>query len=316
MPVPLRPDGVAAKIGTVPVNGYEIGPGMIPVPTMTPPGFIHLRTAAGTAYGAAELPEPQLRRMLERPDDLLCDNLARPVKISHDSVIVEADLDLCRGTMCVAYKQYRPRNWWKSLCGLFRRSRALRCWQLARALQARGILTAQPIAACQPKGWRRAATSYLATQWIAGAENLHLYGWRLAGQPMDERLRLASRCAESLGRLIGHMHASGVAHRDLKGANLLVVEHDGDVTTCLVDFDGVRICGRLSAGRRAANLARLAVGLTAHPWVTPAICCRFLHAYAGEFSPDVIAWKPLWRDIAVRSRSMVRRKNRRHQETL
>jgi tRNA A-37 threonylcarbamoyl transferase component Bud32 len=256
-----------------------------------------------------------LERIVRDPAGLVWQNVARPVKISRESLIVEADLSLGPTTIHVAYKQYRPRNWWKSLCGLVRRSRALENWEWAQVLLARGIATPPPVVACRPGGWRR-NTSYLATQWLDGAENLHLYGWRLARHPLAARCRSASRCAESLGRLLGRLHAAGIAHRDLKAANLLVAEASAEVTSWLIDLDGMRIPRRLGMARRAADLARLAVGLQAHPWVSRAICCRFLRAYAAESPAGAVAWKPLWRLVAAQSASLLRRKRRRGQEVL
>lgn len=278
--------------------------------------YTELHTPAGKAYGVCDLPETQLNRLLEDPDELLWRYLDRPVKIGHGSLMVEAELPSTGGTARVAYKRYRPRNWWKSFWLLFRPSPARRAWHLARTLHQQRIPTARPLAMCEPRrpAWRRA--SYLATQWIEAAENLHLVGWRLADRPSCQRLRWAARCAETLGRLIGRMHASQIAHRDLKGANLLVAETGDRMATYLIDVDGVRICKCLSPARRAANLARLAAGIEAHPWVTPSVCCRFLRAYVGQFPAGKVAWKPLWRDVARRSRRIVRRKRRRGEQVL
>ena len=275
-----------------------------------------LRTALGTAYGAAGMTQSQLLELLERPDALVWRHLDRPVKLSHETLLVEADLPLPGGPIRVAYKQFRPRNWWKSLCQRFRPSRAMRGWNLARALAARHIATPRPLAVCEPRGDWLFRSSYLATEWIAGGENLHLYGWRLAGWPLPERLREASCCADRLGRLLGQMHAAGVSHRDLKAANLLAVRQGDDLAVYLVDTDGVRIGRWPGTRRRAAELARLAVALEAHPWITRSICCRFLRAYAAQFPPGTIAWKRLWCDVVRRARRAIRRKHRRGEQVL
>ena len=123
-------------------------------------------------------------------------------------------------------------------------------------------------------------------------------------------------CAESLGRLIGRMHSWELAHGDLKASNLLVVEHPARVETYLIDADDVRIRRRLSLARRAADLARLATSLQAHPWVTPTILCRFMRSYVRQFPPGEVAWKPLWREVARRSDRLVRRKRRRREQIL
>ena len=74
---------------------------------------------------------------------------------------------------------------------------------------------------------------------VLGQLDLHRYGWRLANCPERQRLRHAARCAESLGRLLGRMHAAGIANRDLKGANVLIVERGDRPATYLIDPDGV-----------------------------------------------------------------------------
>jgi len=261
------------------------------------------------------------RRLLEAPDELLWHHLHRPVKIDHGSLIVEADLCVAGREVHVAYKQYRPRNGWKSFCALFRRSRARRSWRLAQELVARAIPTAQPVALGESRTRWFAPRSYLATEWIESSENVHLFAWRIAGRPPSERLRLAARCAESLGRLVGRMHAEGISHRDLKAANLLIVPPRdpadvGTTETYLIDVDGMRVRRCLTSARRAANLARLAAGLEAHPWLTPSISCRFLRAYAAAFAPGTIAWKPLWRAVQRRTRRLIRRMRRRGEPVL
>jgi tRNA A-37 threonylcarbamoyl transferase component Bud32 len=283
---------------------------------MGEPGYKVLRASGGEAYGVCDLPDAELKRLLDDPDALLWRNLHRPIKIAHSSLIVEADLPLENGVVRVAYKQYRPRNWWKSLWGLLRRGRARSAWHLGHALLARGIPTARPLAMCQPCGPWLFRSSYLATQWIETAENLHLYGWRLSDRPSDQRLECAARCAVSLGRLLGRMHALQIAHRDLKGANLLVAPQGDQPSTYLIDVDGVRFCRRLSSHRRAADLARLAAGLVAHPWITRSVCCRFVRAYVGQFPSGTIAWKPLWREVAAGSHRIIKRKRRRGQQVL
>ena len=282
----------------------------------SPLDLITLTTRGGTAVGVRELAGPCLRRLAEDPAELLAENLSRPVKLGPSGLIVVVDLAAADHAIRVAFKQYRPRNWWKGIWGLVRPSRARQAWRHAQTLLSRGVATARPIAACQPRGWRWRGVSYLATGWIDGAENLHQYGWRLGQQPLGCRLAQAGQCAESLGRLLGRMHAAGIAHRDLKATNLLVVASAEGVTTSIIDLDGVHVLHppygkKCRLSRFASNLGRLAAGLEAHRWVTRSICRRFLRAYAAEFPPGTIAWKWFWRRIADEAGRIVRRKRRR-----
>ena len=278
--------------------------------------YVALRNRHGVAHGVADLGRAELGRLVEDPEALLERNLDRPVKLSHSKLIVEAELPLDGGSVHVAFARYRYRNWWKALLGRFRRGRALRAWQRAHALLTREIATARPIAVCRVRRRWSVWESYLATEWIDGAENLHLYGWRLAALSSTDRLRRAASCAESLGRLIGRMHAWQISHGDLKAGNLLVVEQDGKPQTYLIDAADVRIARRLTWRDRVRDLARLATSLQAHPWITRTILCRFLRAYVRQLPAGLVAWKPLWREVARRSRRMVRRKRRRGEQIL
>jgi tRNA A-37 threonylcarbamoyl transferase component Bud32 len=275
-----------------------------------------IRHCGGRAYGLRQLRGEDLLGLMRQPDALIWNHLDQLVKLSHSGVLVKAALPSREGTIPVAYKCYRPRSWWKSLCRTFGRDRATRSWRLGQALLERGIATARPIAAMVPRRPYFGRRTYLATQWIEGAENLHLYGWRLAVAAPAERLRLASQCAGSLGRLIGRMHSWGVVHGDLKASNVLVLQRDEEIRTYVIDLDDVRITDCAPPRGAAVDLARLAAGLKAHPWVTRTMCCRFLREYAHQFPPGAIDRKRLWRRTAQLAARIAARKCRRGEPVL
>jgi tRNA A-37 threonylcarbamoyl transferase component Bud32 len=198
----------------------------------------------------------------------------------------------------VALKRIRERVGWGGWLQYFRGTRARRAWWAGHALLHRGIATPQPIALCEPPFQGNPYYSYLVTQWISNAQNLHLWGWQIARLPQADRLRLAAQCAESLGRLIGRLHAHRVRHGDLKMANILVRADGNSLQTWLLDVGRIRIGSRWQRGYRK-DLVRLAQGLSAHPWVPRSVLCRFLHTYTKQFPafarPD---WKTLWRQIS------------------
>ncbi len=257
------------------------------------------------------MPQALLRGIAANPGKMIEAAACRPVKISHESLVVEATLTAGGRTMLVAVKQYRPRTFWKAVAAIFRPARAMQNWQKAKFLLSQEIATPRPQLACRPRGWANRNTSFLATEWIGNAENLHVFGWRIAARPPAARLRIAARCADALGQLLGRMHAAGAAHRDLKAANLLVVERDGDAIVYLIDLDGLQTGKRVDFQRRARDLARLAAMLVAHPWITRSICRRFLRAYLRQASDDQMNWKRLWRAIAEITMAYVRRKHER-----
>lgn len=275
-----------------------------------------LDNGRAAVHALCDIPPAFLRHLAEDPEALLRENLHRPIKLSHSSMLVEAAVPTATGTTVVGYKCYRPRNAWKAFCAMFRSGRALRSWYLGQALFERKIPTARPLAICTQRRPRFGRRSYLATAWIEGAENLHLYGWRLAPRSVSERARRARQCADSLGRLVGRMHAWGVRHGDLKASNLLVVESPQTVRAYVIDLDDVRIGRRIPPANSLADLARLAAGLEAHPWVSRTFGCRFLRAYARQFPPGAIDWKALWRQTARACGQITRRKHRRQETVL
>jgi tRNA A-37 threonylcarbamoyl transferase component Bud32 len=278
--------------------------------------FVALRTSVGRSHGVSQMPRSAMHELSTAPETLLWENMHRPVKLDRGSLIVEADLPLGDRTIHVAYKRYRPRKWWKLLLAPLRPARAVQGWQRGHALQLRGIPAARPVIAVdRRRPWFR-CESYLAVQWIEDSENLHLYLWRMARETQQVRMRQANRCADSIGRLLGRMHAQRVLHGDLKGSNLLVTDRDGRIESYLVDFDQVCLNIDTSLLHRAADLARLAASLDAHPWVSRTVRVRFLRAYlkaAGQNSAD---WKQLWLTVSERSRRINRRKRRKGQTIL
>lgn len=283
---------------------------------MTSPNFIIINTSTSTVWGDPTVPESLLHCIAENPGNLIQAATSRPVKIGRESLIVEAELTVGNRSVPVAVKQYRPRAIWKVLAALFRPAKAMQNWRKAEFLLSHDIATPQPLLACRPRGWTTSSISFLVTPWIGNSENLHLFGWRIADRLLDERLRIAARCAEALGRLIGRMHDTGTTHRDLKAANLLVVEERCDVTVYLIDLDGLQPGKYVSFKRQARDLARLAAGLTAHPWVTRSICRRFLRAYLRQYSEESIDWKPLWQAIAKETERIICHKQKRGQQVL
>ncbi|MBN2295386.1 MAG: hypothetical protein JXM70_23345, partial [Pirellulales bacterium] len=275
-------------------------------------------------HAIRDFPPDELDELLACPDALLWENLDRPVKLGHSSVMVRATLRLDHGPQAVSYKRFRAKNRWKAFLNLFRSSRALRGWRLGHALISRGIATPRPIMVCEPSGlnpsaivqpWQERA-AYLATEWIDGARNLHIWAWSLKEQTRQERFRLAALCAGSLGRLLGRMHARQISHGDLKGSNVLVVEHDdgykaSSLKTLLIDLDGVRIHKRLPHHRQVADLARLATSAAGHAWAGNTLRMRFLRAYESEFPRGTVCRKDIWRAVAKKSGKQIAKKQQR-----
>jgi hypothetical protein len=105
------------------------------------------------------------------------------------------------------------------------------------------------------------------------------------------------------------MHAWNVAHRDLKGCNLVLVEQPEEVDAYLIDLDGVQLKRQVNLARRAKDLARLEASLRLHDWITRADRLRFLRAYLSQLdSRERSAWKDLWRQVATQRERLAQRR--------
>lgn len=278
--------------------------------------YVGIHGDQGSAYGIRGLPKDDLARLLSNPEQLLWRNLERPVKLGHSSLAVEAEIEVDGRPTRVLYKRFRARSGLRGLLAQMCGTRAVRAWYSGHALLERNIPTARPVAACEISLPGRRRQGYLATEWIEGAENLHLFGWRLASRPPKERFRRAAECAESLGEMLGRMHSRQIVHGDLKGGNLLVVDRNQQLQTYVIDADDVRIQRRLAPADRASDLARLVTSLSAHPWVSRTVGCRFFRAYSRQFPRGEVDWKWLWRDSVRRSLRLIERKHRRREPVL
>jgi hypothetical protein len=281
--------------------------------------FYRYSYGRSTAMAVSDLPREQLARLVDCPHGPLTSNVHRPYKLSHRSIVVQADVKVSSGSTPIAYKRVRPRNWWKTLLHYFRRNPALDAWYHGHALLLRGIATARPLAIIERKRFGLPTEGYLATQWIEGASNLHVYGWQLAERLPAERRRRTRQACQSLGRLLGRLHSWHVSHRDLKGCNILVVERADDVDCYLIDADSVWIPPRLLPFFRAYNLGRLATSIEAHAWVTRTDRVRFFRAYLAELHRrDPAAWpsdwKHGWRRVGKAMRNIVGRLRRSGRE--
>lgn len=271
--------------------------------------FFNGRLPGVRGHAVCDVPPEELERLLRDPEAPLHEFRHSPLKLSHSSVVVRAELTVGGRKQTVAYKRCRVKSWWKSLLPRWLRpSRALLNWRRGHALVQRRIATPRPLLVIDPAHGR---DSYLATEWIEGAENLHLYLWRIATLPPRERRRAAMRCARSLGSLLGKMHFWHISHRDLKACNLMVADRGNGTESYLIDLDGMSIRRNLPAEARAQDLARLAASMAMHPWLARGAFVAFLRAYVGEVSAPPSDWKTTWREVSLRAERLMEEMQRR-----
>ena len=150
-------------------------------------------------------------------------------------------------------------------------SRHRRGYVGARRLEVAGVGTARPLA------WMRAAGRHLKD--LSPFPRLDHVVRRLARAGSRDALRrLLDASADHMARL----HAMGVYHGDLKGANVLVDDRVRPPRFHLVDTDSVRLMARpVDAARRWKNLAQLAASIPVS--VTRTDRLRWWRRYASSW---------------------------------
>ena len=269
--------------------------------------FYRLVAPHGRAHAVVDVPRAVLEQFAREPDRALARGVDRPLKLGHRSVVVETTCPLVDGPVPAVLKRERPRGGLKSLLAPLRRPRALRAWRMGHALLVRGIATPRPLAVCRTTAGRRSGETYLWTTRVVGALNLHLYAWRLAHEPAHQRRARTTQAAAAVGELVGRMHAWQIAHGDLKGCNLAFVEQEAAVDALLLDVDAAVVHCRLPSRARMHDLARLAVSLERHPWISRGDRLRFLRAYLAQQDPTPGNWRALWKAVERRARPLRRR---------
>ncbi|GAB4150216.1 MAG: hypothetical protein Tsb009_24950 [Planctomycetaceae bacterium] len=271
------------------------------------------RLARKNARGMAltEFSRAELIRLIDFPGLPLQGMRSETIKAGRSSLVVKTEFPFGTGKISVAYKRIRRRNWFKSMTGSVRSHRAARAWRLGHALRKRGIDTPCPIAVVIPRKRRVGADAFLATEWVDDATTLSEFLRRVQFFEHDEQRRKINAVAQSLGQLLGKMHAAGVRHRDLKPSNLLIVEQGRKIRSMIVDLDGAVLARRVSRLIRCRNLSRLVIGTQTEETVTRTVQCRFLRAYFETSSLNSVSWKLFWRELERETRIRFARKQRR-----
>ena len=262
-----------------------------------PPSIQTVSRGSRTVYAAAELPRDQLLRLVEYPELPLNRGPAEIIKAGNSALVVRTELALGPLMKSIMYKRVTRKTWVKQVTQSLGVNRTLRTFLVGHKLLERGVPTARPLAVIVPGRFQLGEPSYLATEWLTGAENLDAcVRSKHTGQSRSIRA-----IANATGELLGKLHAAGAAHRDLKSQNLMVRYAAQTATADLfaVDLDGVSFPAQLTDSIRWRNLSRLAVCEQGWKRFGPATRLRVLQAYLTAAGRSRAEWKREWRGIAA-----------------
>jgi tRNA A-37 threonylcarbamoyl transferase component Bud32 len=228
--------------------------------------------------------------ILSNPDSALA-NSDLLIKKGRSSTVADFSASVGGRSMPAILKRFNAIDARDPWLALIRRSPVMRSWVNGHGLRERCLPTARPLAVLHRYRNGLQCESYLLTEKIVNV--VELRAW-LDSNP--GRCTLADRIA-ALGRLIRQLHTRGLAHRDLKAANLLTSTSSDDHRFWFIDLVGVQRMSRIGARQRAQNLARLQVSFANHPAITRTDRVRFLRAYMAWGLRGKSGWKRWWRRI-------------------
>ncbi len=181
------------------------------------------------------------------------------------------------GRLAVVVKQFRNQGWLRNLERRIRGSKAERSWRNARAFQAAGLATAEPVALIEskrPDGPSFFVTRHLAdvleARYLLRAANQGTLAESFPGLDFESFL-------DALGQALRRMHEAGFFHRDLSIGNVLLPSGRGRFAATdlyLIDLNRARHRQSPSLSQRTRDLCRLTIHRPEHQR-------RFLAAYWG-----------------------------------
>ena len=252
------------------------------------------------AYANSELPEEEVRKLMENPNLPFDCHVRKWWKIGRGTRVAEIDATgICPGRP-VIYKQYYFKGWHEAACALVRDNQANRAWKCGRSLLLREIPTPAPLVLIEQYRYGMPVSSYLITECVDQAESIPHYLDRILPEHSEnERKRIVRSIANISAKLLKKLHDHRVTHRDLKSSNILLTEQDDPALPHLklIDLDGVQTWQTVPLKQRIQNLSRFSVSFYSNRWISNTDRLRFMKSYLGQKFADRSTWKHFWRII-------------------
>lgn len=266
--------------------------------------FRAIRFRGVFGHAVSELAPAELAPLLCDPERPFRAPQQPLLKDSRSATLAQFNWPVGGTTRCLVLKRFRVTSCWDGPASLFRGPPALRSWINGHAFLDGLLPTPRPLAVWHVRRGGMAWTGYLLTEIVPDAINLRQFVANLGDHsPALRRSRLWS-LIDALARTVRQVHAQGWSHRDLKASNLLV-GRDGHVS--VIDLVGVSRPWRLTACRRARDLARLNASFLDGPSVSRTDRLRFLRIYLNWALHGRGNWKIWWRQVAQVSEQKRRR---------
>lgn len=235
----------------------------------------------------------------------------RVLKSGRSSTVTELTAQVSGKPVPAILKRFHRPGTLDAWLALLRRTPALRSWVNGHALRERCLPTARPLAVMQHNGRHGSpATTTLLTEKIENAVELSAAIDGLKPLPDAVKLVRIREIISVVAGAIRQLHDRGIAHRDLKAANILIETEPGAPRAWFIDLAGVQRCAKVRFEARAANIMRLNASFAVHPLVTRADRLRFLRAYLQWGLRGRGGWKAWWRIVAAKTTAKIARNQR------
>ncbi|QDT64907.1 lipopolysaccharide kinase InaA family protein [Calycomorphotria hydatis] len=249
-----------------------------------------------------EFPREWAEQLISDPEEPLSSNQSVVLKRGNSATVLKIAFVSGETKHEFVYKRMIRKNLVKRLTSVFRENHTFRNWRLGRLLGEKGIPTARPWLVMMPESRFQNRPSYLLTEWMGGASDLDRAIREISVLPEHEQHACLVAAVISIGNLLGHFHATGFCHRDLKAGNLLVDFTKEGVPAYVIDLDGMTTDQSVDQ-RRWRDLSRLAYDMVNWPILSRSNCLRGLFAYMKASGINKKSWKGGWREIATRVKS-------------
>ena len=225
-----------------------------------------------------KLDKNELLSLIDGWDGLKTREDVRAYKISPETEVFGLTLKTADGDIEAVAKRYKYRGAKDIAKRLAGHGPARKFWNGTMLMIENGISVPRPLAFLEPKKTAKKIDSYAFMEEYRPAQTVCSFVENELGSQPAERKQFAGR----LGGLFREMHTSGLYHRDLKCANLLVRRINGntDFEIVPIDLEDVRKVSTVSKRKRINNLAQLVASLAGISSVSGTDGMRLWRAYS------------------------------------
>jgi tRNA A-37 threonylcarbamoyl transferase component Bud32 len=254
-----------------------------------------------TGWIRASWDTPKLREALSDPNALIVGSHAKAEKDGDTTTVARVAWEGLPGPLFV--KRYNRKDLWERTKNLFRRSRAVRVWRSAYALEILGIPTPETVCVLERRKGPLLLEAFLTTRWIDGGVGLDdFYLERFGGPGLDVEAQREKREIEKrVAALFRELHGHRISHGDLKGRNVLLDPgQPAPFSPQLVDLDAMTLRPVRFKRARINDLSRLLFSV--YRAASLLACARFLRDYSRT-EPEI--WdnrRDWWKAILKRTR--------------